>query len=211
MEVKKERMTKKLKFILKRAIESATQYRVRYHPPPLSVERFMFTFDDGPSPSTINILDILDTYNVKASFFMVGENISAYPEIAREVVRRGHLIGSHGFTHRSMKTLSLRDYTAEIRKSLQMIYEMTGYKSSCFRPPLGEIRPVQVLALLRDGIEIWFWSCSIYEYGKIRFIDPTISDVGPESKKGKQIILLHDYLPAEVVEFTIRYFKNVLH
>lgn len=211
MEIKKGRMTKKIKFVLKRAFESATNYRVRYHPPPFSGERFMFTFDDGPSPSTIEILDILDRHNLKALFFMVGENIAAYPEIAQEVIRRGHLIGSHGFTHRSIKTLSLLDSMVQIRKSLQIIHKTTGYESRCFRPPFGEISLIQVLTLLRDGIEIWFWSCSIYEYGRIKFINPSISDRGPEPKKGKQIILLHDYLSADVVEFTIRHFKNELH
>ncbi len=63
-------------------------------------EKVVLTFDDGPHPKhTLRILDILDNYNVKAVFFMIGKNIKAHPKIAKEVANRGHQIGIHSQSH----------------------------------------------------------------------------------------------------------------
>jgi peptidoglycan/xylan/chitin deacetylase (PgdA/CDA1 family) len=203
-----ELLTRKIKFSLKRGIEKATNYRICYHVPPWSTEKFILTFDDGPVPSTKYILDLLDKYKLKAIFFMIGENIMKSPEIAQDVFRRGHLVGSHGLFHNTMKSLSLRNFLDQIRKSFQIIYETVGYKSTFFRPPLGEIRPVQTISLVQKGITVFFWSCSVYEYGEIRFINPRISVDNYKPNNKRMIVLLHDYLPLNVIEFAISHFMD---
>jgi peptidoglycan/xylan/chitin deacetylase (PgdA/CDA1 family) len=201
-------LSRKIKFSLKQAIETATNYKIRYHLPKYSNERFLLTFDDGPLTSTGDILDMLDKFHLKAIFFMVGENVLKYPETARDVFNRGHVIGSHGLFHRILRGLPLNDFITAVRKSFQIIYDTVGYRSTFFRPPYGEISLLQTLFLLKEGIDIFYWSCSTYEYGEIKFINPniTVGDLLPGSEK--HIVLLHDSLPLNVIEFTIRHFIN---
>ncbi|HPM12923.1 MAG TPA: polysaccharide deacetylase family protein, partial [Bacteroidales bacterium] len=92
------------------------------------------TFDDGPVPVyTPWVLDILDSYNVKATFFCVGDNVIKYPEIFNSIIQRGHTVGSHTFNHlNGWKTLNT-NYFENVCKAAQLV------KSTLFRPPYGKI------------------------------------------------------------------------
>src|SRR3989344_9068042 len=100
-----------VKFFIKRIIECVTRYAIRYHVPPWEEGEILFTFDDGPLPSTLGVLDILDECKEKAMFFLVAENVQKYPQIATEIVKRGHSIGSHGLRHVNMKKLPLLEFS----------------------------------------------------------------------------------------------------
>lgn len=97
------------------------------------------TFDAAwGSDKTLAILDILDEYNVKATFFLVGFWIRANPELVREIARRGHEIGTHSMTHPEMSKLSYEKMLYELNESAKMITDLTGDKVEVFRPPFGD-------------------------------------------------------------------------
>jgi peptidoglycan/xylan/chitin deacetylase (PgdA/CDA1 family) len=93
------------------------------------------TFDDGPvDPYTGQILDILDHYKVKASFFCIGENVQQNPELALEIVRRGHTLGNHTQTHRNLMTASPDLITLELEEAQRAILRNCGAEPRFFRP-----------------------------------------------------------------------------
>lgn len=94
------------------------------------------TFDDGPNePYTSQILDILDKYNIKATFFLVGENILKNKELTKKINNDGHIIGNHSYSHAFFASLFLSNYKNEIEKSQKLITDITGKKPILFRPP----------------------------------------------------------------------------
>lgn len=99
------------------------------------------TFDDGPSAeNTDTVLDILKERNVKATFFLIGENVEKHPEVARRIVEEGHTIGIHCYNHDYDKLYeSLDSYVADFEKAQAVIYEVTGVETRLFRFPGGSI------------------------------------------------------------------------
>jgi peptidoglycan/xylan/chitin deacetylase (PgdA/CDA1 family) len=120
------------------------------------------TFDDGPHPVyTPKILDILDEYKVKATFFMIGSRMEEYPEIVKEVSNRGHLIGNHTYTHHAnLRIKSLTDVLAEVSRCQNSISRLSGQNSQLFRPPRGILSPAIITALQKQGYSIVLWSVS---------------------------------------------------
>ena len=108
------------------------------------------TFDDGPTTKyTERILDLLDEYDAKATFFQVGENATAHPGLTRSVIDRGHALGSHGWDHTSMRKLSPRGLNRQITRTSAALQGITGRPVTCLRPPFGAVN-VRVKAAIRD-------------------------------------------------------------
>jgi glycosyltransferase involved in cell wall biosynthesis len=115
------------------------------------------TFDDGPNePYTSEILDILDQYNIKATFFTIGQNVQYYPETIKEMYDAGHVVANHSYSH--LGDLSFEDKKTideEIDKSQNLIYQIIGQYPHLFRPPhgyksptlLGEIKKKQLITV----------------------------------------------------------------
>jgi peptidoglycan/xylan/chitin deacetylase (PgdA/CDA1 family) len=94
------------------------------------------TFDDGPSEKrTMLLLDLLDKYNIKATFFMLGQNIKQYPETAKRVIEKGHLIGNHSYDHSKLVFKSFKFIKNQIELTDQLINNLGQEHSICFRPP----------------------------------------------------------------------------
>ena len=87
---------------------------------------------------TIQILDILDKYNVKVTFFMTGGWVEAYPDKVKEIAARGHDLGNHSENHKQMSKLSVADQTSEIMKVHEEVKALTGIEMTLFRPPFGD-------------------------------------------------------------------------
>lgn len=103
---------------------------------PNTQKRIAITFDDGPNPIfTPKILDIFAKVEGKATFFMIGEQIDNYPDIAREVVRQGHEIGNHTYSHVNLTELSPLECLNEVKRNENLIQKFTGTKPLVFRPP----------------------------------------------------------------------------
>jgi len=109
------------------------------------------TFDDGPvQPYTGQILDILDAYEVKASFFCIGDNVSRNPQLAKDIVRRGHTLGNHTQSHQSLLFANTERVKTELELAQQNIRRICGSAPRFFRCPKGYKSPV-VARVLRSG------------------------------------------------------------
>jgi cellulose synthase/poly-beta-1,6-N-acetylglucosamine synthase-like glycosyltransferase/peptidoglycan/xylan/chitin deacetylase (PgdA/CDA1 family)/spore germination protein YaaH len=112
-----------------------TKYEVDRYGKPAGKE-IALTFDDGPDPKyTKEILDILDKYNVKGTFFIVGENAEANPDIIRRMYNDGQEIGNHTFTHPNVASITPEIVKLELNSTQRLIQDLTGHSTVLFRPP----------------------------------------------------------------------------
>ncbi|MEG1543450.1 MAG: polysaccharide deacetylase family protein [Tannerellaceae bacterium] len=148
------------------------------------------TFDDGPIPEvTPWVLDILDHYGVKATFFCVGDNVRKYPDIYQMVLDRGHRVGNHTHNHIQGIRFWTRNYLANVRKA-------EGYiTSNLFRPPHGHLRFAQVLRL-RKLFRIIMWDVVTRDYSPHMTPNGVFNVVKNYTRNGS-IIVFHDSLKAE--------------
>lgn len=152
------------------------------------------TFDDGPSSRyTGRLLDGLKERNVKASFFLIGENAEENPVLVERIYKEGHLIGNHTYSHVQMTHLSEEAAVREIEKTDQVISAITGEHVAYMRPPFGawqrelEVR-MEVLPVL--------WSVDPLDW-TTENVDEIVSKVVTEVEEG-DIILLHDCYASSV-------------
>lgn len=107
---------------------------------------------------TIPILDILDKYDVKTTFFLVGGWVDKYPEMLKEIVARGHEIGNHSDTHPHMSQLSEADIRKELHNMSDKVEKLTGVRPTLFRPPYGDYNDRVVTVSRSEGYECVQWS-----------------------------------------------------
>jgi len=108
------------------------------------------TYDDGPNdPHTLQLLDILAKHNVPATFFMIGCYVEQRPDIVREVVKAGHVVGNHTFTHPNLIFASASETRAQLQDCDRALNDAVGEHSRLFRPPFGGRRP-QSLRIARE-------------------------------------------------------------
>lgn len=148
------------------------------------------TFDDGPIPRvTPWVLDLLDKYNVKATFFMVGDNVRKHPEEFQMVVNRGHRIGNHTFNHiRGFEYLS-PNYLANTNKANELL------KTNLFRPPHGHMRWGQYYAL-KEHYKIIMWDLVTRDYSNKLNGKQVFRKVKKYARNGS-IITFHDSIKSE--------------
>jgi len=104
--------------------------------------KIALTFDDGPNQNTLRILEILKRYDTPATFFCIGKNIEKHPDILRQIVADGHLIGNHSYSHSHFFDFYRKDRVVhELRETDNLILEITGKKALFFRPPYGVTNP----------------------------------------------------------------------
>jgi peptidoglycan/xylan/chitin deacetylase (PgdA/CDA1 family) len=118
------------------------------------------TFDDGPHPRyTRSVLDVLDGAGAKAAFFAIGEKGSRHPEILREIVERGHLLGVHGNRHdRALAFRSLAQVRADLARAIEALTAATGQRPRLFRPAVGQTNPRIARAAEELGLTLVGWS-----------------------------------------------------
>ena len=145
------------------------------------------TFDDGPIPEvTPWVLDVLDRYGIKATFFMVGDNVRKHPEVYEEVVRRGHRIGNHTIHHVSGFRLTRRSYLRDVAEARQYI------DSDLFRPPHGWLRPRQTWAL-HEQFRVVMFDLVTRDYSKWMRAQDVVRNVKIFARDGS-VIVFHDSL-----------------
>lgn len=148
------------------------------------------TFDDGPIPEvTPWVLDVLDRYGVKATFFMVGDNVRKHPEVFRMVVERGHRIGNHTFNHIQGLRYLTKNYLANVEKAALYI------PSDLFRPPHGHMRIPQTLCLTRK-YRVVMWDVVTRDYSPHMTPQGVLNVVKRYTRNGS-VIVFHDSLKAE--------------
>ncbi len=150
------------------------------------------TIDDGPEPQvTRPVLDILDRYQVKATFFYIGDNAKQHPELCREIIQRGHAIENHSQRHKLyFSLLGSNGMMREITDGQETLNSITGICPQFFRAPAGLRNPFLDPVLSRLGLKLASWS--------VRAFDTKISDAEKVKQKliaglrPGAIILLHD-------------------
>jgi peptidoglycan/xylan/chitin deacetylase (PgdA/CDA1 family) len=125
-------------------------------------QQVCLTFDDGPHPLiTPRVLDLLDQYSVKATFFLVGKQVELYPQLAAEVVARGHEVGSHSYSHSNLRRFPKVYVERELVKSRAAIRRATGRTVALFRPPGGNYDQDVRDAAAETGYTTVFWTSNI--------------------------------------------------
>jgi peptidoglycan/xylan/chitin deacetylase (PgdA/CDA1 family) len=148
------------------------------------------TFDDGPNdPWTLRIADVLDQYGVKATFFVVGKNADAHPQVVRALVERGHLVGNHSYHHRKRDAIFELRY-GELTKAETSIAKAAGVCPALFRPPSGFHTPWQLHAVSSHHMRTIGWDVQPSDW-KSPPADEIVKRVVDSVRPGS-IVLLHD-------------------
>lgn len=149
------------------------------------------TFDDGPDPVyTPDILDILQEYDVPATFFLVGRHAEQYPDIVRRIAQGGHTLGNHTWSHRSLVPLSADHTRSEILHAHNAIEKITGTAPRFFRPPRGVYSAFARDFLQEQGYTMVLWDVTSQDWAELpshRIAANVLGRVGPGS-----ILLFHD-------------------
>ncbi len=173
--------------LLKRALYPVLQPIVRFRG---ARDRVYLTFDDGPHPKrTPEVLNVLARFGVTATFFMIGVEAQRYDEIARRVVSAGHAVGYHSHTHSHMQGLSAAMQRAELRR-IDGLACVLGQPVRLYRPPYGELTPVQVCWCLMHGIRVVMWSLETND-SFTEHADEVAGRACAAMRRG-DIVLLHD-------------------
>jgi peptidoglycan-N-acetylglucosamine deacetylase len=150
-----------------------------------------FTFDDGPAPHwTPMVLDTLAEAGVPATFFMVGRNLRQHAELVRDRLS-GHEVGNHSWSHDDLATLDLAGVTRELRRTDDVIGEVTGRAPTLMRPPYGHLGGSTLLAADSMGYDIVLWSQQMHERAYAADPAAQVRAIIEAARPG-DIILAHD-------------------
>ena len=151
------------------------------------------TFDDGPIPEvTPWVLDQLEAYGAKATFFSIGDNAMRYPEILQDILKRGHTVGNHTQSHCKGSETSKQVYLEQV----QAFHNTTQLKTSLFRPPYGRITSSQASSLSKLGYRIVMWDILSYDWEKELSAQRIYARLKKHLRPGS-IVVFHDSLKAE--------------
>lgn len=155
-------------------------------------QEIALTFDDGPDvDNTPKILDILERYNIKATFFMLGQNVDAHPEVVKKVFEQGHAIGLHTYTHPNFNRLNKEEIRKEILVNRDAIEKATGYRSDIIRPPYGIVNDDFLCVAKELDLTVYTWSRDSFDWKTSNKETEIIRNVTDGVHPGN-IILMHD-------------------
>jgi peptidoglycan/xylan/chitin deacetylase (PgdA/CDA1 family) len=156
------------------------------------------TFDDGPHPElTPKLLDILRQNGVRATFYVIGRSVAAYPDIARRIVAEGHEIANHTYNHPALTSLGAGRLQQELTNTTEVIQRVTGRRPTNMRPPYGAINDRVRASILRDhGLDIIMWSCDPLDWKRpgAQVVRQRLVD----GAKPGGILLAHDIHPGTI-------------
>lgn len=153
------------------------------------------TFDDGPIPEvTPKVLSILERYQVKATFFCVGDNVRKHPALYRQLIEKGHRVGNHTFNHLKAFSTDSRRYLENVDTAAQWI------DSNLMRPPHGQLT-FKIYRALNTKYQIIFWDVISRDYNASLTPDRVWKIVKKKVRNGS-IVVFHDSLKAQ---------RNMLH
>jgi peptidoglycan/xylan/chitin deacetylase (PgdA/CDA1 family) len=154
------------------------------------------TFDDGPTPEITDwVLNTLDIFNAKATFFCIGKNIEKHPDIFKNIIKKGHAIGNHTYDHLKGWKTNTEEYLLNINKAQNKIDSNYKTKPLLFRPPYGRIKLKQVNALSKLNYQIIMWNILSKDWDKTIEKEVCLKNVILNTKEG-DIVVLHDSIKA---------------
>lgn len=188
-------------------------------------KKVYLTFDDGPSQNTQAILDILDKYDVKATFFVLGSNVDALPNLVKEEYEKGHFIANHSYTHQYAQvyasTQSILDEYNRCTEAIQKAIGVSSYNPHLFRYPGGayggpyhDVKQAAISLLKDNQITYTNWNCLTGDAAGSDTIEKMWASLN-ESAEGDDnlVILMHDagdkQLTVEFLPQLIEHYKNL--
>lgn len=156
-----------------------------------TIEKSIFiTFDDGPTPVvTPYVLDLLDKFNFKATFFCIGNNVEKFPDIYSEILKRGHQTANHTFNHINGFKSNNSLYFENIKKCSDFVI------SSYFRPPHGKLKFSQI-SFLKNKYKIVMWTLLAEDWNNKMNVKLKLAKLIKNTRSG-DIIVFHDSLKAQ--------------
>jgi len=164
---------------------------------PNTEQKIYLTFDDGPTPEVTEwVLSVLQRYQIKATFFCIGDNIRKHPELFKKIILQGHAIGNHTFNHLQGWKTPDKTYLenvalcrTEITKTVETV------QTNLFRPPYGKIRLSQSAKLRKSGYKIIMWDVLSADFDAKTAPEKCLKNVVNNTTQGS-IIVFHDSIKA---------------
>jgi peptidoglycan-N-acetylglucosamine deacetylase len=154
-------------------------------------KQLALTYDDGPNdPHTMRLVETLAKHDVHATFFLIGHYVGQRPDLAREIIRAGHIVGNHTFTHPLLTFKSDGETRKELASCRAALEDAIGEPSKLFRPPFGGRRPATLRIAREFGLEPVMWNVTGYDWNAP---PAAVIQKKVESQiRGGDVILLHD-------------------
>ncbi|MEP6832155.1 MAG: polysaccharide deacetylase family protein [Gemmatimonas sp.] len=151
------------------------------------------TFDDGPDPRwTPALLDLLESRKQRATFFVIGKRAAQHPVLLQDMVRRGHEIANHTWSHSYLTPfMSPQTLSTELTRTDDAVFAATGQRLRWFRPPVGLLSPRVALGAARANVDIVCWSATARDGTERTSVDDAFSRLEPAISAGA-ILVLHD-------------------
>lgn len=180
-------------FIIILAFSTSAENRCVYSSNDKCTNKIAMTFDDGPHPKqTEEILNILDKYNVKATFFVIGVNVKNYGKSLDSVIKKGHEIGNHTYSHHVLKSMSKENILDEISNTENELLRQYGYEPKLLRPPCGAYDSTLIDIATENEMKIVLWNIDTEDWAHTS-VDNITKNV-LKNVRGGDIILFHDYI-----------------
>ncbi|TDD22751.1 hypothetical protein E1287_39600 [Actinomadura sp. KC06] len=170
----------------------AQQKRAPAPPPPRKIDCgrvkcVSLTFDDGPGPHTARLLDTLKAGGARATFFMLGENVQAHPDVVRRIAMEGHEVANHTWSHPDLTTESPAEVRSQIQRTQQAVKNASGVAPTLMRPPYGATNTQVGRAV---GMPLILWSVDTLDWQHKSVSRDT--RIGVREPEGGGIVLFHD-------------------
>ncbi len=154
-------------------------------------KQLALTYDDGPNdPHTQHLLDVLARHEVRATFFLIGRYVQLRPDIVRELIKAGHVVGNHTFTHPLLIFKSAREVRSQLESCTRALTDAVGEHSNLFRPPFGGRRPAVLRIVRQLGLDPIMWNVTGYDWNATSAEQIERKVTG--QVRGGDVILLHD-------------------
>jgi len=164
--------------------------RIHWRLPRRTVRACAITFDDGPSTNTKRVVEILERYQVKATFFVLAANARRHPEVLRMVADRGHTIALHGVTHKKIHHATEAEIEREVSATIEALTALGVMPARLYRPPHG-LKSTAALRVARKlGCQIWAWSRGIWDTD--RPAPEVLVNRATRFACSRMVLLLHD-------------------
>lgn len=159
-------------------------------------KQIALTFDDGPHPRiTPQILEILDEYGIKATFFVIGVNSKNYPNQLKQIVDGGHEIGNHTYSHKILKSMSKEEIEKEILDTETQVEKITNITPNLLRPPCGIYDETLIEIAQEKDLKVVLWTVDSHDWSH-RTVANIVQNVTKNASNG-DILLFHDYVSGE--------------
>lgn len=178
-----------------------------------SEKKVYLTFDDGPTPEITDwILEQLKSYDAKATFFCIGNNIQKLPSVFKQIHDEQHSLGNHTFNHLNGWTTNTEKYIENVDLCQNQIDNLLRLNGKLFRPPYGRIKPSQSNHLIKLGYKIIMWDIISYDFEPTVSKEKCLQNVLKNIENGS-IIVFHDSQKAwknleYVLPKTLKYLKE---